>query len=192
MSLDGKHHSGSLMKKTHETIEWIGSYCTQCADKLPDTEKLHLPSCLSARDIYNMCKSDLEKHGEETVSESHFYLIWRTQFSHVVIPRVGIFIIAICQPHLKSSCSSVCFCVRVWYVCVSVCVFGVCVFQCVCLVCVHACVCFDMCACACSWVYVRVCGCVCVSVCPLGVCVCVCVLVFVYMCVCACVYVCAQ
>ena len=98
------------MRKTHETVEWLRSYCSQCSDKLPDTEKLHLPSCLSARDIYNMCKMELEKLGGEAVSESHFYFIWRTEFSHVVIPRVNntrLFQLMITKKNEPQICSNI-------------------------------------------------------------------------------------
>jgi len=55
---------------------------------MPDTAKLHLPSCLTKGDVYEMCVMELQDIGVAPCSKSHFYNLWRTQFQHVAIPKV--------------------------------------------------------------------------------------------------------
>ncbi len=70
-----------------DTPVWLDN-STQKYAKLPNTEKLDLPSCLTRRDVYAMCRSELEDSNILYISESHFYLLWRQYYKHVVIPKV--------------------------------------------------------------------------------------------------------
>ncbi len=78
----------SHSEAAQHTRTWLDNYTQKYADKLPNTEKLHLPSCLTRHDVYAMCRSELEDSNFPYVSESHFYLLWRQHYKHVVIPKV--------------------------------------------------------------------------------------------------------
>ena len=67
--------------------EWLSDFI----EKHSDSDKFHLPSCLTRRPVYQL----YEKYCRETdrstpLSESHFYKVWQEEFSHVTIPKVYI------------------------------------------------------------------------------------------------------
>ncbi|XP_074659473.1 uncharacterized protein LOC141912156 [Tubulanus polymorphus] len=89
ISPPGISRSGSFTSASQVTMAWLREYCEKFADKLPNQEKLHLPSCLTKGDVFRMCEEEL---GTDNVcSESHFYHLWRNHFENVSIPKVGRF-----------------------------------------------------------------------------------------------------
>ena len=86
--LEGKSHRGSETRRTQETLEWMYSYISNFADKMPHEEKLKLPSCLTMCSLYKLCKESLEAQDLKAVSESHFYLLWKIHFIKVSIQKV--------------------------------------------------------------------------------------------------------
>lgn len=90
IGLQGRGHLSCQSRKSQETLEWISSYAANFADSMPDSGSLHLPSCLTQRAVYNMCRESLESQGLEAVSQSHFYKLWANHLSNITIPKVGI------------------------------------------------------------------------------------------------------
>ena len=73
---------------TQQTIEWIKDYGYRFGDKLPDSDKTHLPSCLTMGDVYLDCKQEFEFLRMRPPSKAHFYKIWRSHVSYLAIPKV--------------------------------------------------------------------------------------------------------
>ncbi|XP_053384492.1 uncharacterized protein LOC128550135 isoform X2 [Mercenaria mercenaria] len=82
---------GKTTPKVQTATVWLIEYANKYADKLPNSTKLHLPSCLTKDSIYNIMTEELEDKEEEIVSKSHFYYIWRTCLSHIAIPPTSRF-----------------------------------------------------------------------------------------------------
>ena len=66
-------------------------YCCffRFGDKLPDSARIHLPSCLTRRQLYNQMVEEVVWPGDKPVSLSHFYSCWKKNFPHVKIPPVS-------------------------------------------------------------------------------------------------------
>jgi len=80
--------------KATEAKAWMSQYFNRVGDQMPHIKQIHLPHCLTKRDLYKKMKSELESQGiaeSEVISPSHFYRIWSKSFSHVVIPEVSIY-----------------------------------------------------------------------------------------------------
>lgn len=56
-------------------------------DRMPNQEKLNLPSCFTKREVYERIKND----NAEVCSESHFKRVWRSEGQHITIPKVNRF-----------------------------------------------------------------------------------------------------
>ena len=55
---------------------------------MPMSKDIHLPSCLTKADVYDLACDDLTEGGMQCCSKTTFYRVWRTEFSHVKIPKV--------------------------------------------------------------------------------------------------------
>ena len=58
---------------------------------MPHVQQVHLPSFLSKQAIYNFMVSDFLADGykrAEIICQSHFYSLWKDEFSYCVIPKV--------------------------------------------------------------------------------------------------------
>lgn len=70
---------------------WIHDYANKYAEKQPDQLKFHLPPCLTKASVYEMYVEEMSDIGENFISLSHFYWIWRKCVSYVIIPAVSFF-----------------------------------------------------------------------------------------------------
>lgn len=93
--LDGAHQieqiatSKSHQTKTCEALAWMNSFFHRMGDHMPDRMAIHLPSSLNTRKVYERMKEDLHSSKAVVVSQSQFYTLWKQQFPHVTIPKVG-------------------------------------------------------------------------------------------------------
>lgn len=68
----------------------MDNFISLMSDKMPDRATVHLPSCLSKLCDYQRKASDLKARGRlKIVSQSQFFDLWKTHFSHVTIPKVS-------------------------------------------------------------------------------------------------------
>lgn len=74
--------------KTAQSLAWLERYAGKCGDKLPDSNRIHLPSCLTKGDVFKMMETELDGIGEKGCKESVFYRHWRTDLQHIAIPKV--------------------------------------------------------------------------------------------------------
>ena len=73
-------------------IAWLGSFAEKFGEKLPDSNKIHLPMCVTKEAIFELMKEELEGCGEgKVVSESHFYKLWSSSLPHIRIPTVRLY-----------------------------------------------------------------------------------------------------
>ena len=76
--------------KVTEAKAWIARYFKRIGDSMPHVEQTHLPHGLTKQDVYLTMKQELSQQGVmSTISLSHFYAIWDTSFSNVLIPKVN-------------------------------------------------------------------------------------------------------
>jgi len=68
-------------------------YFDLVGDHMPNTEKIHLPSWESQKNVNERYKDDvMTQLGDETpefVSLRTFYRLWGEDFQHIVIPEVS-------------------------------------------------------------------------------------------------------
>lgn len=84
----------SPLLRTTEALAWMENYFTLVGDSMPNQMALHLPSSLSKLSVYQRLHDDFKKRGKnEIVSQSQFFKLWESNFSNVVIPKVGSIII---------------------------------------------------------------------------------------------------
>ena len=57
---------------------------------MPMCKELHLPSCLTKVDVYDLARDDLTQGGLSCCSASQMYELWKREFPHVKIPKVRI------------------------------------------------------------------------------------------------------
>ena len=73
---------------TIRVTTWMRTFFAKVGDKMPSSEDIHLPSCLTKTDVFNLAYDDLSQGGLECCKKSTFYDIWRVEFPHVKIPKV--------------------------------------------------------------------------------------------------------
>lgn len=83
--LTGKSIQGEA---TLRLISWMRSFFGKIADHMPMGNDLHLPSCLTKADVYELAKDDLTQGGLTCCSPSHMYQVWKSEFPNVKIPKV--------------------------------------------------------------------------------------------------------
>ena len=74
---------------SHRTKAWLRNFAVNHGEKMPNSSKICLSSLLTKREVYMMCKTELESINEEALSESYFYTVWKQEFPDVIIPKVG-------------------------------------------------------------------------------------------------------
>lgn len=73
---------------TLRLISWMRSFFSKVGDHMPMSDDLHLPSCLTRVDVYQLAKDDLTQGGLPCCSLPHMYKVWNDEFAHVKIPKV--------------------------------------------------------------------------------------------------------
>ena len=78
--------------KTADAIAWMDSYFRMIGKHLPDCDRIHLPSFLAKRDVYERMVAELRENGlseGDIISLSTFYSVWESNFAKVMIPEVS-------------------------------------------------------------------------------------------------------
>ena len=76
--------------KTFDASAWMNDYFSRMGDHMPDSNRIHLPSFLTKREVYKKMCDDLYEDGiKEIISLSTFYDLWEREYSHVLIPEVS-------------------------------------------------------------------------------------------------------
>ena len=90
------YHSNSgqvrTSNKTADAVAWMESYFETVGDHQPDCDRLHLPSFLTKREVYERMTREMKENGlrdEDIISQSQFYSVWETNFHRVMIPEVS-------------------------------------------------------------------------------------------------------
>lgn len=71
---------------------WLRMFVEKVGDRMPTDGSIHLPSCLTKVDVYDLAQHDLGEGGIKVCSRSTFFQLWKSDFSHVKIPPVSTFI----------------------------------------------------------------------------------------------------
>ena len=69
-------------------VSWLRIFVEKVGDKLPMSDDIHLPSCLTKGDVYTLASDDLTQGGLSCCKISTFYDIWKSEFPNVKIPKV--------------------------------------------------------------------------------------------------------
>lgn len=92
-----EQHGASLTTrdKPHEeaVVNFLDRYFEENCDFMPNSRTWHLTSSTSKGEIYEEFKLTMEATGQPVCSESFFRKIWKERYSHVKIPKVGLFIV---------------------------------------------------------------------------------------------------
>lgn len=80
-------HLGSS-RVTTVTLRTTSSFFLKVGDHMPMSSDIHLPSCLTKLDVFELAHDDLLQGGLQCSSLSQFYSIWSLEFPHVKIPKV--------------------------------------------------------------------------------------------------------
>ena len=90
------HGNQGIKRPTSKSLEasaWMKSYFERLGDYVPDSNRIHLPSFLTKREIYQKMHTDLLESGiKDIVSQSTFYELWERDFNHVLTPEVSYYI----------------------------------------------------------------------------------------------------
>lgn len=79
---------------TLRTVSWLRSFFSKVGDRMPMSDEIHLPSCLTKVDVYELARDDLCQGGLQCTSLSQFYSVWTSKFENVKIPKVAIRLIS--------------------------------------------------------------------------------------------------
>ena len=67
---------------------WLHSFVKRVGDHMPTDGTIHLPSCLTKSDVYELACEDLTDGNIPMCSRSTFFSMWSKDFKHVKIPPV--------------------------------------------------------------------------------------------------------
>ena len=76
-----------MAPRTLRALSWMSNYFERVGDKRPDKKGIYLPSCLTERMMYSIMKEQTNE--EDIICFSQFNKLFRTNFSHVSIPKVS-------------------------------------------------------------------------------------------------------
>lgn len=87
------HGNRGVKRPSNKKVDasaWMNDYFLTMGDHMPDSNRIHLPSFLTKREVYQKMCADLTKVGiKEIISLSTFYELWEKEYSHVLIPEVS-------------------------------------------------------------------------------------------------------
>lgn len=89
--------------RTLRMVCWLKMFTEKVGDRMPMSDDLHLPSCLTKIDIYNLANDDLmlgDAGSAPCISLSSFYDLWENTFSHVKIPKVCLHFTVLCSSYM--------------------------------------------------------------------------------------------
>lgn len=73
-----KHGLTGRLNTSETTLRllcWMRSFFGKVGDKMPTSEIVHLPSCLTKHDVFELAKDDLTQGGLPFCSPSHLYQV---------------------------------------------------------------------------------------------------------------------
>ncbi|XP_052789179.1 uncharacterized protein LOC128223807 [Mya arenaria] len=76
---------GKLSMASNSAISWLISFSKSHGDKMPNTYKIHLPSCMQKRAVYSLYKEEMDQ--QDTISHTHFFRLWKRFVPNVIIPK---------------------------------------------------------------------------------------------------------
>ena len=83
----------SPLLRTKEAIAWMEGFFALMGERMPDRATVHLPSCLSKLSVYQRMNAEMkERKKTQIISQSQFFQLWKTSFSHVTIPKVKVYV----------------------------------------------------------------------------------------------------
>lgn len=88
----GRQGKQSLRVPTIRVGMWLRMFVDKVGDRMPTDGAIHLPSCLTKSDVYDLAQQDLSDGGVVVCSRSSFFQLWKSDFQHVKIPPVSIWI----------------------------------------------------------------------------------------------------
>ncbi len=74
---------------TIQVSVWLSSFVKKVGDYMPTDGSVHLPSCLTKSDVYELACEDLKEGNLVVCSRSTFFEMWNKEFSDVKIPPVS-------------------------------------------------------------------------------------------------------
>jgi hypothetical protein len=86
-------HTSRQADKRKICISWISQYMEIFCDADPASKEVHLPCVMSKKDLFDVFYYDMitnhkfSPRDSSFPSESLFFYVWRTHFSHLVVPR---------------------------------------------------------------------------------------------------------
>ena len=109
----GRQGLRSCRDSTVRAASWLGMFVDKVGDRMPTDGTIHLPSCLTKSDVYNLAQEDLSQGGIPMCSRSSFFRLWKNDFKHVKIPPVSSNIIgaSLSEPHTSVTALSTCVCI---------------------------------------------------------------------------------
>ena len=84
----GQSGQSQISDATLRCTSWLRSFVNKIGDHMPMSKDVHLPSCLTKTDVYDIACDDLTEDEMQCCSKSSFYRVWCTEFPHVKIPKV--------------------------------------------------------------------------------------------------------
>ena len=74
--------------KVQVSMAWLEKFSSEFGDKMPDSDRIHLPSSMSRKDIYDRMCAELTEAGDKPSSLTRFLYLWRTDHKNISIPKV--------------------------------------------------------------------------------------------------------
>lgn len=100
----GRLGRGDVSEKSIRIINWLRMFVEKVGDKMPTSQDIHLPSCLTKADVYALVYDDLSQGDLECCKQSAFYDIWQRHFPNVKIPKVHVYLLYIVKCVSISNC----------------------------------------------------------------------------------------
>lgn len=76
--------------KSINASAWMNEYFLLMGDHMPDSDRVHLPSFLTKREVYQKMSAALLEDGvKDIISLSTFYELKKKEYNHVIIPEVS-------------------------------------------------------------------------------------------------------
>lgn len=96
----GRLGAGQTGECTVRAVSWLRIFVKKVGDRMPTSEDIHLPSCLTKADVFALAEDDLTQGGMKCCAMSTFYQIWKDEFPNVKIPKVMVLIVNYSTQHV--------------------------------------------------------------------------------------------
>ena len=95
-SLHGRVGMVLKSKRAMEAELWFSEFATSLANRMPDTNRMELPACLTISKVHSSyCEAMRAGKTARPLSIRQFRRMWKTYFPNVVIPKVRYIIISL-------------------------------------------------------------------------------------------------